>query len=49
MQNHDPLHGVVVACIYFMVKDRKGTYNQVACNISRLKDEFLLKFGDKAR
>ena len=32
----------------FMVKDRKGTENQVADHLSRLEEEAMLKLGDRA-
>ena len=32
----------------FVVKDRKGTENQVADHLSRLEEEAMLKLGDRA-
>lgn len=40
--------GVVVSRIWFVVRDPKGTENQVASHSSRLEDEALLEHGDKA-
>ena len=41
--------GVVVARIYFMVKDRKGTMNQVSDHMSMLEDTLNSSLGKRVK